>query len=140
MNRIFIKQNVELEEYYIHILARQIGLPTPRIIVYDSDSKQLTMEKIDGSNIADMYGAKSDNISENIWENIRQLIKKLYMEDIVYPDITGYNFIQDSNNKLWIIDFGHAYLRTDINRHSDEHEQFVIDLIDGINQYNPYFE
>jgi tRNA A-37 threonylcarbamoyl transferase component Bud32 len=140
MNRIYIKQNVELEEYYIHILAQQAGLPIPRIIVYDSDTKQLTMEKIDGSNIADIYGAKSENISLEIWENIRQLIKKLYSNDIIYSDITGYNFIQDSNNKLWIIDFGHAYLRTDINKQSDEHEQFVIDLIGGINQYNPYFE
>ena len=127
-------------EYYIHILAQQAGLPTPRIIVYDSDTKQLTMEKIDGSNIADIYGAKSENVSLEIWENIRQLIKKLYSNDIVYPDITGYNFIQDSNNKLWIIDFGHAYLRTNTNKQSESYENFVLKFINGVNEYNEDFE
>ena len=104
----FVKENVELDEYYIHILAKQSGIPCPRIISYDSDTKQLLMEKINGSTIADMYGASESNIYDSLWFRMRNIIRSLYFNsDIVYPDITGYNFIEDSiTNKLYIIDFG----------------------------------
>ena len=141
MNNTFIKENVELDEYYIHILAKQLGIPCPRIILYDSDTKQLQMEKINGSTIADMYGATESDIDESLWTKMRNIIKSLYfISDIVYPDITGYNFIEDPiTNKLYIIDFGHAYLKTNINSQSEPYEDFVLEFINGNNLFNPDF-
>lgn len=40
--------------------------------------------------------------------NITTISLALYNHGIVYPDITGYNFIE-SQGKIWIIDFEHAY-------------------------------
>jgi tRNA A-37 threonylcarbamoyl transferase component Bud32 len=54
--------------------------------------------------------------------------------NIEYPDITGYNFIEH-DNKIWIIDFEHSSF---INKTMKD--PFVNKFIGGSNKWNPEFK
>jgi hypothetical protein len=83
-------------------------------------------------NISDFYGENASDISEDLFDKIREIIKKLANHYIEYPDITGYNFIE-YNNKLWIIDFEHSkIIKNDL-------DSFVQKFINGSNEWNPNF-
>jgi tRNA A-37 threonylcarbamoyl transferase component Bud32 len=56
---------------------------------------------------------------KGIVKEVRQIIGKLQANNIIYPDITGYNFI-NFNDKIWIID--------------------VNEFVKGLNSWNPYFK
>ena len=65
--------------------------------------------------LADMYGEDPNMLPDWIWNDIIEILTILYeSEGIEYIDITPYNFIA-KNNKVWIIDFGHAYYTTSPN-------------------------
>jgi len=51
----------------------------------------------------------------------------------LYIDITGYNFIEN-DNKLWIIDFGHATYN-----YPRKMDEFVEKFLAGHNGWNPEF-
>jgi tRNA A-37 threonylcarbamoyl transferase component Bud32 len=106
---------------------------SPKLISYNFIKKELVMEKIEGMSVSDMYGEESNKVPIKIFNKIRQIIKKLYDNDIIYNDITGYNFML-SENKIYIIDFEHALYKSDI---SDN--KFVLDFINGLNEWNPEF-
>lgn len=83
----------------------------PKIISYHhyDDHTKIIMEKINGNTLADEYSEENEDIPETIWDSIRNIIRTLlYDEGIEYIDVTAYNFMLQ-NNKLFIIDFGHAY-------------------------------
>ena len=110
-------------------------LNVPKIINYDKENKIMTMEKIDGMNVSDMYGEKADNVPDEIFEIIVNIIKTLKKQDIEYPDITGYNFIEDKNiyGKIWIIDFEHAKINKNItNPH-------INSICNNVKKWNPDF-
>jgi hypothetical protein len=72
-----------------------------------------------------------------IWKEIQRILTILYeREGIEYIDITGYNFIQETDtNKIWIIDFGDAYYtipERPIN-------WFLKEILDGGKGWNPDF-
>lgn len=132
----FCKEDVSMNEYMLARLSDKVlHIPTPAIIDYDEDSKQMKMVKLDNMCIADYYGAEDSNTPEHIFENIRTIIKKLWESEIVYPDITGYNFIEDKGENVWIIDFGHAYVK----KPSEKDNEFVQKFINGHNGWNPDF-
>ena len=54
-----------------------------------------------------------------------------YTENIEYIDITPYNFIE-KNEKIYIIDFGHANYRKAKN-------YFLREFLDGLNKWNSDF-
>ena len=135
MNPTFCKENVNNHEYQMHKHVYDLNIVNiPKIIKYDENTKTLHMEKIENYNISDMYGENSENVSSDLFSEIRDIIDKLYKKGITYPDITGYNFIE-SNNKIWIIDFEHSYFTNKNNT-----DKFVISFIDGLNQWNPEFK
>ena len=82
---------------------------------------------------SDFYGENKENVPELIFKKIRNTLTILYNVGIIYPDITGYNFIH-SNNKIWIIDFEHAYF---INK---EPNKFVEKFLEGCNEWNEEFK
>ena len=88
-----------------HIQSLEI-VNLPKIIGYDLHNKTLTMERIPSDCISNIYGENDEDVDGEIYNKIRKIIKRLYENDIEYPDITGYNFIE-YQNKLWIIDFEH---------------------------------
>ena len=68
-----------------------------------------------------------------MFSNIRNIIQTLYDHDVLYIDITGYNFIEN-DNKLWIIDFEHATYN-----HPRKTDPFVEKFLEGHNGWNPEF-
>ena len=109
----YIKKDVTQHEVDMHQYIYDLQLPNihvPKIVNYNKTTREMTLVKIDNMNISDWYGAAEKNITPQLFDNIRQIIKTLYDNNIVYPDINGYNFIEH-DNKLWILDFEHSYFR-----------------------------
>ena len=136
---VYIKKNVEIHEYIMHKYIYELNiLNVPKIISYDYHNKILTMKKIDNISISDYYGEEIIQVPIITINKIRNIIKKLLDNNIVYPDITGYNFIEYSD-KLWIIDFEHANFIDKINLKNNNYE-FIINFINGLNSWNPEFK
>jgi tRNA A-37 threonylcarbamoyl transferase component Bud32 len=134
---MFIKENVSLTEYNIHKYVYNLDIVNvPKIYDYDKEKKVLKMQKINNMCISDYYGEKSSDISSELFIKIRNIIKILYDNNIEYPDITGYNFIE-KDNKVWIIDFGHATFNPSINENLSD--TFILKFINGHNGWNPNF-
>ena len=133
----FIKNNVNEHEFKMHNYIYSLGVfNVPKIINYDKKNKTLTMEKINGMNISDMFGENSENVPAAIFSNVNKIIRNLKILNIEYPDITGYNFIIDNNDndKIWIIDFEHSKINNAINN------QFILDICNGKKKWNPDFK
>ncbi len=109
----FVKENVDKHETFMHkyIYGLKIeGINIPRPVMYNKTTRQFVMAKIDGMSVSDMYGDNIEDIPDDVYEQIREIMMKLVDTGIEYPDFTGYNFVLDNNvpNKLWLIDFEHA--------------------------------
>lgn len=80
----------------------------PKIQRVDENIAQ--MDSIEGLCLADIYTDDPAEIPDLIWIKIESILTILFeMEGIEYVDITPYNFMEDKNGKIWIIDFGDAY-------------------------------
>ena len=141
---MYTKENVSNKEYSIHKMVSEkiSNISTPKIYEYNEFTKTLKMEKIPEMSISDMYGDNSDDVPSYIFDEIRKIIIELKENNINYPDITGYNFIE-YKDKIYIIDFGDANLIEDENETSSETSSFISpfvnDFINGLNQWNPDF-
>jgi RIO-like serine/threonine protein kinase len=161
----YVKKNVSLEEYEIHKYAYDLHIVNiPKIVKYDKKKKVMTMERIGTMNISDFYGGLSDDIPDEIFTKVRNTIKKLYDHNILYIDITGYNFIEHEDD-IWIIDFEHAKKINKADKkeddddeenedeenedeenedeenedEEDENMQYVKRLLSGAKEWNPEF-
>jgi len=143
MTNHYIKKNVSFKEFKMHEYIYQLSkdpisrgiLNIPKIIHYDIAEKTLVMEDVGFMNLADFYGEDESNIEAPLFARIREIIKFLYNNHVVYPDITGYNFIE-KGSKLWLIDFGHADFKT----HAKDTfvERFISD--EKYNRWNPWYK
>ena len=138
----FVKQNVSYKEFMMHEhiynLSKGITggvLNVPKIINYEVDKQILTMEKIDHMCVSDFYGENEKHISKDLFRTVRSIIRLLYDNHIVYPDITGYNFIE-CEGKLWIIDFEHSDFKS--AKKNAFVEKFIND--ETYNHWNPWFK
>ena len=130
----YIKKDVSLKEYEMHKHVHSLGIVnTPKILAYDRDTKVMIMEKVNYMNVSDYYGEKETDISPELFKKIRQIIQTLYDNNIVYPDITGYNFIE-FDKRIWIIDFEHSNFKPLLQ------DNFVVKFINGLNKWNPCFK
>ncbi len=132
----YTKENVSLAEYEMHQKVFNLNIVhAPRVISYNATTKQMVMERVCVMNVSDWYGDDANVIHEELFDRIRAIIQILYDHNILYRDITGYNFLEESSDKLWIIDFEHAtYHPTGIPR-----DDFVNAFLDGMNKWNPEF-
>ncbi len=131
-----IKNDVSFHEYNMHnyiynMLSDQINLPRP--VKYDRVTKQLVMQLIGGLSVADFYGESSSQCPKQVMNEVRRIINVLKNNNIIYPDITGYNFIEDGNGKVWILDFEHCYFDYGLG------DPFIKMFIEGCNEWNPDF-
>ena len=136
----YIKHNVSFKEFMMHEYIYNLSLASngilnvPKLNDYDVENQIMTMENIPNMCLADFYGDKDCNISAELFDKIREVIRFLYENHIIYPDITAYNFIE-CEEKLWIIDFEHSDFKTHArNVFVDE---FVSD--DDYKKWNPWF-
>jgi tRNA A-37 threonylcarbamoyl transferase component Bud32 len=135
MNYFYTKNDVSLAEYYVHsMLFNSHIVNIPRPYSYDKETNIMTMQRIANMSIADYYGESFTALPISIQEGIRDCIKTLYYHGIEYPDITGYNFIE-WNDKIWIIDFGHASYKENRN----EYDPFILEFINGYDGWNPEY-
>lgn len=142
------KNNVSHNEYFIHewsyFLLKKlnkkqdtyINIKIPRIFNYNDMKKELTMQKICGDNLANIYGEEIENIPDEIINTIRKFIRLLNSYLVEYIDITGYNFMLDKSDNLWIIDFEHSKCR----EKDEEINEFLKEFINGKNEWNPEFK
>jgi tRNA A-37 threonylcarbamoyl transferase component Bud32 len=129
----YTKENVSLKEYKIHAFVYDLGIVNvPKIIHYNKKTKQLKMVKVGLMNVADFYGEKAEDIGKELFAKIRAIIQTLYEYNILYIDITGYNFIENGNT-LWIIDFEHA------SYNPKRKNKFVERFLQGADEWNPEF-
>ena len=130
----YIKHSVSLKEYEMHKYVQRLGIVNvPKILAYDRDTRIMLMERVNYMNIADFYGEKDVDITPELFQKIRNIIKTLYDNNVVYPDITGYNFIE-YKEKIWIIDFEHSNFKPLLQ------DEFVVKFINGTNKWNPQFK
>ena len=59
--------------------------------------------------VCDLYGENFKDIPENVIKQIRDIVSYLNNIGVIYPDITGYNFIEDKQSRVWIVDFEHCF-------------------------------
>jgi tRNA A-37 threonylcarbamoyl transferase component Bud32 len=136
----YVKENVSFKEFmmhdYIYNLSQSSNgiLNVPKIINYNVGKRVMTMENIPHMCVADFYGEKSKDISLDLFDQIREIIRFLYANHIIYPDITGYNFIEHAD-KLWIIDFEHSDYETE---HKNEFVEAFVEY-DDYYSWNSHF-
>ena len=132
-NVYYTKENVSLQEYKIHAYVYDLGIVNiPKIVHYDKITKQMVMVKVGLMNVADFYGSLAADITADMFARIRAIIQTLYDHDILYIDITGYNFVE-SGNTVWILDFEHA------RYNAKRKNAFVERFLGGADEWNPEF-
>ena len=130
----YTKENVSLCEYKIHKYVYNLHIVNvPKIKSYNRKTKQLKMVRVGTMSVSDYHGETAEHIHEDLFARIRNIIQTLYDHDILYIDITGYNFIEN-DNKLWIIDFEHANFKSLLK------DDFVVKFINGADKWNPRFK
>ena len=97
----------------------------------------IEMEYINENNLASKYGKNSEDISETIWNQIRNITQKLLNEKIEYIEVTPYNLLEN-NDKIYLINFKNANFLNEIKTNNS----FLNKLLDKDNPenfYNPDF-
>jgi RIO-like serine/threonine protein kinase len=134
-NDEFIEDDAENEIELQQIASKYNFVPKIINTTFENDRCIIEMEDLQALNIADIYGENIEDIPEHVWNSIRIILRILLEEEgIEYVDITPYNFIE-KDNKIYIIDFGHAYYTdlVDIN-------PFLFDVIyNDLKSWNPDF-
>lgn len=132
----YTKKNVSFHEYqmykYIYDLSANCEINVPRLVSYNVNTKTMITDKIPNMSVSDFYGEGFLCVDNNTIDKIRETITILHQHHIVYPDITGYNFIE-YDGKVWIIDFEHAHFMTNTKN------VFVERFIGGLQSWNPLF-
>jgi RIO-like serine/threonine protein kinase len=130
-----INNEIELQKY----VSNKYDF-CPKIIDYKFYQKhaEIIMENIDGKTLCQLYSDEPENVPIEIWNKIRVIINTLFYEDgIEYIDISPYNFIV-KNDKVYIIDFGHAYW---CNKDKQLSNWFLKEfIINEENTFNPDFK
>ena len=112
-NTYYIKYKVSEKEHFIQQYVYQLNIVNvPQIIYYDEESEIMIMKKVEGMNLSDKYGDNATDIPNEIFDQVVKIVRNLVLHNIEYPDLTGYNFIEDTDGKVWIIDFGHSSMMT----------------------------
>ena len=112
-NTYYIKYKVTEKEHFIQQYVYQLNIVNvPKIIYYDEESEIMIMKKVAGMNLSDKYGDNATDIPNEIFDQVVKIVRNLVLHNIEYPDLTGYNFIEDTDGKVWIIDFGHSSMMT----------------------------
>ena len=131
---MFVKENVTKNEFMLNRITNFLDIPSPKVLSYNKNI--LKLEKIKGMSISDFYSDNEKEVPIKIFESIRIIIKNLLKIGISYPDITGYNFMIDEKEKIWIVDFGHAY----VSNPEEDIDEFIEKFINGYNGWNTLFK
>jgi RIO-like serine/threonine protein kinase len=140
------KKAAQLEyELQNYISLKYNFSPKVDSLTFMSTYSEIIMQKIQGKTLADKYGHESTDIPNWVWNEMRRIVTTLYNDEgIEYIDITPYNFMIDENDKIWIIDFGHAYYtgcaESQSQTDTSKINWFLAEFIyDEVKSFNPDF-
>lgn len=134
----YVKHNVEHGEYFMQKYVHQLNIVNvPEIIEYDEANKIMVMMRVGKNNLSHNYGENATDVPDELFNEVVKIVRNLVLHGIEYPDLTGYNFVEDKNTygKIWIIDFEHAALALSkeiTNIH-------IINICNGKQLWNPDF-
>lgn len=100
------------KEHLLHLKAQEC-VPTAKLrnVVHEGEGGYICMERIKGNTIYELYGDQPKDVPSSIWKQIHSIVAILFSNDIHYIDITPYNFmVEESTGKVYVIDFGDAYI------------------------------
>lgn len=136
-NTYYVKQNVKYKEYFMQKYVYNLDIVNvPEIIQYNEDSKIMVMKKVGKGNLSNNYGEDATDVPNKLFEQVIRTIRILVLNNIEYPDITGYNFIEDNDGKVWIIDFEHSSIMTSANVDNIH----IRKICNGYSEWNPDFK
>jgi len=136
-NRYYVKQNVNHREYFMQKYIYNLDIVNiPEIIEYNSDSKIMVMKKVGKDNLSHTYGENADDIPDDVFDQVVEIVRNLVLHNIEYPDLTGYNFIEDTDGKVWIIDFEHSSMMTS----KQVNNIHIQNICNGDKIWNPEFK
>lgn len=140
----YVKKQVCKNQYKLYKLLSSLFAFIPKYIDYDEETMEMTTENIHHISVADTYGEDMENVPSNVLDKIIVIVSQLYDIGFYYPDITGYNFIEDSKKKVWIVDFEHCFCKGSVDLFSStelQHTRYIEDFIAGkCNTWNSYFK
>lgn len=132
----YVKHNVSHSEYFMHNYVYKLNIiNVPEIIKYDDDSKIMVMYKIGLHNLSDQYGENAKEVPNKLFDQVIKIVRTLVLHGIEYPDLTGYNFIEDDCGVVGIIDFEHSSLMTS----SQVNNIHIQNICNGYKVWNPEF-
>lgn len=92
-------------EYYLQKKASSVGV-CPRVVEYDTISKYIVMEKLDG-HLINIMGKQKGNLKRGQQMEIIELFKKLDEVGVFHGDSNILNYMV-KNKEIYLIDFGFA--------------------------------
>jgi tRNA A-37 threonylcarbamoyl transferase component Bud32 len=137
-DKYYVKSPIEYHEYRMHKKVYELNIVNiPKIVYYDRKTKTIVFEKIGNSNLSDTYGDQASDVPDHLFDQVVQITNTLRNNNIEYPDLTGYNFVEDfeQNGKIWIIDFEHAKTKNK-DKIKNKH---ILDICNGVKKWNPDF-
>ena len=135
-NTYYVKQNVNHREYFMQKYIYNLGIVNlPEIIEYNDESKIMVMKKVGKHNLSDQYGENANNVPKELFDQVIKIVRTLVLHNIEYPDLTGYNFVEDSDGTVWIIDFEHSSMMTS----KQVNNIHIQNICNGYKVWNPEF-
>jgi len=100
--------------------------------------------------LADKYGDFYDDLPEHVKLKTKEIIVELYKYGVVYPNVTGYNFIEDVNKKIWLVNFKYSFGVNNYKQGFEDDESDIVDYKEHVlfvkkfcfeheTGWNPYF-
>ena len=86
--------------------AKKAGVPTPTIFLVDIKSATIIMEFTEGKQVKQLLDEISRSERYRLFLKIGELIGRLHDYGIVHGDLTTSNMIQNSEGKIFFVDFG----------------------------------
>lgn len=132
----YVKQNVNHREWFMQKYVYKLNIVNvPEIIEYNDESKIMVMYNMGNHNLSDHYGENATDVPNKIFDQVIKIVRNLVLHGIEYPDLTGYNFIEDCNGKVGIIDFEHSSMMTS----SQVNNIHIQNICNGYKKWNPDF-
>ena len=135
-NTYYVKQNVNHREYFMQKYIYNLDIVNlPEIIEYNDESKIMVMKKVGKHNLSDQYGENATDVPKELFDQVIKIVRTLVLHNIEYPDLTGYNFVEDSDGTVWIIDFEHSSMMTS----KQVNNIHIQNICNGYKVWNPEF-
>lgn len=115
MNYYKITENVSPRQKFIYKFITTIYGYTfiPKFYEYNEETQQMKTQRIFSKNnwtLLDLYGEKAEDVDEETFEEIQDIVASLYLNGVINPKIIPSNFVRDNKDKLWMIDFQDTFV------------------------------